>query len=317
MGRLFGTDGVRGVANSELTPELAFHLGKAGAHVLSKDNKRPVVVIGKDTRVSGDMLESALTAGILAVGGNVIKVGVVPTPAVAYLIGKYGADAGVMISASHNPCEFNGIKIFSGDGYKLPDELEEQIEAIVLDKAMPFPKPTGSEIGTISFAEGAHRDYIDHVKSTVSYRLDGLRIALDCANGSASATAKEIFTELGAECHMLHDQPNGININEQCGSTHMDDLRAYVVEHGLDAGIAFDGDADRCLAVDEKGNLIDGDFVMAICAADLKSRGELAKNTVVGTVGQIGKLPGIVNRRFQHQPLTVGAVNGEIGSGIG
>lgn len=285
MGRLFGTDGARGIANTELTCETAMNIGRAVAMELTNsESTHPTILIGKDTRISSDMLESAIAAGLCSAGANVVKLGVVPTPAVAYLIGKYGADAGVMISASHNPCEFNGIKIFSGDGYKLPDELEEQIEAIVLDKATPFPQPIGSNIGTISFADNAHRDYIDHIKSTVNYRLDGLRIALDCANGSASATAQELFTELGAECHMLHDKPNGININEQCGSTHMEDLRAYVLEHGMDAGIAFDGDADRCLAVDEKGNLIDGDFVMAICAADLKSHGKLAKNTVVGTV---------------------------------
>lgn len=285
MGRLFGTDGARGIANTELTCETAMNIGRAVAMELTNsESNHPTILIGKDTRISSDMLESAIAAGLCSAGANVVQLGVVPTPAVAYLIGKYGADAGVMISASHNPCEFNGIKIFSGDGYKLPDELEEQIEAIVLDHTVPYPKPVGSSVGTVTFAKNAHRDYIDHVKSTVAFPLDGLRIALDCANGSASATAKEIFTELGAECHMLHDQPDGVNINEKCGSTHMEDLRAYVVEHGLDAGIAFDGDADRCLAVDEKGNLIDGDFVMAICAADLKSTGRLAKDTVVGTV---------------------------------
>ena len=285
MGRLFGTDGVRGISNTELTCETAMNIGRAVAMELTNsDGTHPTVLIGKDTRISSDMLEAALSAGLCSAGANVVQLGVVPTPAVAYLIGKYHADAGVMISASHNPCEFNGIKVFSGDGYKLPDELEEQIEAIVLDGAVPYPKPIGSSVGTISFAENAHRDYIDHVKATVPYPLTGLKLALDCANGSASATAKEIFSELGAEVHMLHDAPNGININENCGSTHMEDLQKYVVEHGMDAGLAFDGDADRCLAVDEKGNLIDGDFVMAICAADLKSTGRLAKNTVVGTV---------------------------------
>ncbi|MDD5952692.1 MAG: phosphoglucosamine mutase [Oscillospiraceae bacterium] len=285
MGRLFGTDGARGIANTELTCETAMNIGRAVAMELTNsEDPHPTVLIGKDTRISSDMLEASIAAGLCSAGANVIQLGVVPTPAVAYLITKYNADAGVMISASHNPCAFNGIKVFSGDGYKLPDELEEQIEAIVLDNVVPYPKPTGGQVGTIRFAENAHRDYIDHVKETVAYPLDGLRVAFDCANGSASATAKTLFSELGAQCFMLHDTPNGININENCGSTHMEDLQKFVVENGLDAGIAFDGDADRCLAVDEKGNLIDGDFVMAICAADLKSTGRLAKDTVVGTV---------------------------------
>ena len=285
MGRLFGTDGARGIANSELTCELAMNIGRAAAMVLTGSaHAHPTVLIGKDTRQSSDMLEHALAAGLCSVGANVVKLGVVPTPAVAYLVGKYGADAGVMISASHNPCEFNGIKIFSGDGYKLPDALEEQIEAIVLDQVQDYPCPTGAGVGCVSEADNAHRDYIDHIKSTVPYPLSGIRIALDCANGSAATTAETLFTELGATCYMLADQPNGTNINDQCGSTHMEALKAFVKENKLDAGIAFDGDADRCLAVDEKGQLVDGDFVMAICAADLKSRGKLEKNAVVGTV---------------------------------
>lgn len=285
MGRLFGTDGVRGIANTELTCEMAMNIGRAAAMVLTGSAcERPVVLIGKDTRQSSDMLEDALAAGLCSVGADVVKLGVVPTPAVAYLVGKYGAQAGVMISASHNPCAFNGMKIFSSDGYKLPDALEEQIEAIVLDRVQAYPCPTGEAVGGVSYAHHARRDYIDHIKSTVPTRLDGLRIALDCANGSASTTAETLFTELGATCFLLANEPNGRNINEQCGSTHMDALAAFVKEHELDAGIAFDGDADRCLAVDEQGNLVDGDFVMAICAADLKSRGKLEKNAVVGTV---------------------------------
>lgn len=285
MGRLFGTDGVRGVANSELTCEMAMNIGRAAAMVLTDStHTHPTFLIGKDTRRSSDMLETALAAGLCSVGANVVQLGVIPTPAVAYLIGKYGADAGIMISASHNPCEFNGIKIFSGDGYKLPDALEEQIEAIVLDRVQKYPCPVREGVGSVTVKENAHRDYIEHIKSTVPYPLDGLRIALDCANGAAATTAADLFRELGAECHLLYDQPDGVNINEKCGSTHMEDLKAYVKEHGLDVGIAFDGDADRCLAVDEKGQLVDGDFVMAICAADLKSRGKLEKNAVVGTV---------------------------------
>ncbi|OUP13038.1 phosphoglucosamine mutase [Anaeromassilibacillus sp. An200] len=285
MGRLFGTDGVRGVANSELTCEMAMNIGRAAAMVLTDDDRRhPRILIGKDTRKSSDMLEAAITAGLCSVGANVIQLGVVPTPAVAFLVGKYKADAGIVLTASHNPCEFNGIKIFSGDGYKLPDALEEQIEAIVLDHVDTPPTPVGGDLGTVTTAPNVVRDYVDHVKCTVPFSLDGLRIAIDCANGASSRTAETLFTELGAECHMLANEPNGVNVNDNCGSTHMEGLMAYVKEHGLDAGVAFDGDADRCLAVDENGNLVDGDFVMAICAADMKSRGKLAKSTVVGTI---------------------------------
>ena len=285
MGRLFGTDGARGVANSELTCELAMNIGRAAAMVLTDSSHRhPKILIGKDTRISSDMLEGALTAGLCSVGADVVSLGVVPTPAVAFLVGKYKADAGVMISASHNPCEFNGIKIFSGDGYKLPDALEEQIEAIVLDNAVTPSVPVGGDIGRVSVAENCVKDYIDHIKSTVPFALDGMEIAVDCANGSASRTAERLFTELGAKVHMLADKPNGVNINDNCGSTHMEPLMDYVKEHSLDCGIAFDGDADRFLAVDDKGQLVDGDFVMAICAADMKSRGKLAKNAAVGTI---------------------------------
>lgn len=286
MGRLFGTDGVRGVANSELTCEMAMNIGRAAAMVLTKGgHKHPKILIGKDTRLSSDMLESALAAGLCSVGANVVQLGVVPTPAVALLVGKYKADAGVMISASHNPCEFNGIKIFSGNGYKLPDALEEQIEAIVLDHVEKPQSPTGGDVGSISVADNAVRDYIDHVKSTVPAGcLKGTRVGLDCANGSSARTAYAIFSELGAECHMMADQPNGVNINDACGSTHMESLMEYVVKNNLDAGMAFDGDADRCLAVDEKGQLVDGDFLMAICALDMKSQGKLAKNAAVGTI---------------------------------
>ena len=285
MGRLFGTDGVRGIANSELTCEMAMNIGRAAAMVLTNEDRRhPRVLIGKDTRKSSDMLEAAITAGLCSVGANVIQLGVVPTPAVAYLVGKYKADAGVVLTASHNPCEFNGIKIFSGDGYKLPDALEEQIEAIVLDHAATPPVPVGGDLGTVHAAPDAVREYVDHVKSTVPFSLDGLHIAIDCANGASSRTAELLFTELGAKVDMLFDKPDGVNVNDKCGSTHMDALMEYVKTHGVDAGIAFDGDADRCLAVDEKGNFVDGDFIMAICAADMKSRGKLAKSTVVGTI---------------------------------
>ena len=285
MGRLFGTDGVRGIANKELTCELAVEIGRAAAMVLTDStNKHPKFLIGKDTRISSNMLEGALIAGLCSVGADVVTLGFIPTPAVAFLVGKYKADAGIMISASHNPFEFNGIKIFNGDGYKLADALEERIEAIVLDKEIEVNSPKGNDIGKVFSASNAVKDYVDHVKSTVPFALDGMEIALDCANGSASSTAEKLFTELGAKVHMLNDKPNGININENCGSTHMEGLIEYVKDHNLDCGIAFDGDADRCLAIDDKGNLVDGDLVMAICAADMKSRGKLNKDTVVGTI---------------------------------
>ncbi len=286
MGRLFGTDGARGVANTELTCELAMNIGRAAAMVLtnSGENKHPKVLIGKDTRLSSYMLEGALIAGLCSVGADVVLLGAVPTPAVAYLIKKYSADAGIMISASHNPFEFNGIKIFSSDGYKLPDALEEEIESIVIDKAKPYYAPVGDGLGRVSRAENAKEDYIDHIIETVPYRLDGMKIAIDCSNGSSSSTAETLFTRLGAECHMLADKPDGININDNCGSTHLENLQKFVVDNHLQAGVAFDGDADRCLAVDEKGNVIDGDFIMAICALDLASRKKLSKNATVGTV---------------------------------
>ncbi len=285
MGRLFGTDGVRGIANESLTCELAMQIGRASAMVLSGNSRRrPVFAVGMDPRISSNMLCSAITAGLCSVGADVIVLGVVPTPAVAFLVGKYKADAGIMISASHNSAEFNGIKVFSGDGYKLPDALEEQIEAIVLDHVKVPPVCTGGDVGKVLYSTTAVKDYVDHLKSTVLYSLEGMKIAVDCANGSASATAARLFRELGAECRMLFDDPDGMNINDDCGSTHTDRLREYVLANQLDAGIAFDGDADRCLCIDDQGNLINGDFIMAICALDMKERGRLAKNAVVGTI---------------------------------
>ncbi len=285
MGRLFGTDGARGVANSELTCILAMNIGKAAAMVLTTDDdKHPLFLIGKDTRLSSDMLEGALIAGLTSIGANVMSIGVVPTPAVAYLVRKYKASAGIMISASHNSYEFNGIKIFSSDGYKLPDELEEEIEGIVLDNVIPYPTVVDNGIGRVERNEKAVNDYIDHIVDSVSYRLDGLKVALDCSNGSSSLTAEKLFSALGAKCHMLYNNPDGLNINRDCGSTHMENLIEFVKNNDMDAGLAFDGDADRCLAVDENGNIIDGDFIMAILAEDMKQRGKLKKNTVVGTV---------------------------------
>ncbi len=285
MGRLFGTDGVRGVANVELTCERAMQIGRATAEVLSGGKRYlPTVVVGMDTRISSEMLASALTAGLCSVGADVINLGVVPTPAVAYLVGKYKAHAGIMISASHNTFDFNGIKIFNEYGYKLEDELEERIESIVLD-GKPTPKLASPEnIGRVAYATNAVKDYVDHLVSSVHCSLEGMSIAVDCANGSASRTAAQLFERLGANATILSCEPDGININEGCGSTHLESLKAYVVEHGLDAGIAYDGDADRCLCVDGEGNEIDGDMIMAILALDMKSRGKLNKDAVVGTI---------------------------------
>lgn len=285
MGRLFGTDGVRGIANKELTNDLAMQIGRAAAEILIKDkDTKPTVMIGKDTRASGDMLEAALIAGFCSVGVNVLSVGVIPTPAIAYLVGKYGCDAGVMISASHNPCEYNGIKIFQGNGYKLPDEIEEEIEAIILDQSEEIEMKLGGEVGKRIYCKTAVEDYIEHVVSVAEVRFDGLNIAIDTANGSASVCAKEIFTRLGAKCHMLSDTPDGVNINKNCGSTHPEELMQFVKANKLDLGLAFDGDADRMLAVDENGNLIDGDRIIAICATRMKQEGKLNNDTVVVTV---------------------------------
>lgn len=285
MGRLFGTDGVRGIANEKLTCELAMEIGRAAAAVLSDNaRRRPVFVVGMDTRISSGMLAGALSAGLCSVGADVYQLGVVPTPAVAYLVGKYKADAGVMISASHNSFEFNGIKIFSGDGYKLPDDLEEQIESIVLGEAAKPQLCVGNDVGMVEERPAAVKDYIDHLKSTIPTDLTGVKLAVDCANGASAMTARRLFEELGAEAHIMFDAPDGRNINSSCGSTHMETLARYVKENELDIGIAFDGDADRCLAVDGDGNIVDGDFIMAIMALDMLKRGKLARNTVVGTI---------------------------------
>ena len=285
MGRLFGTDGARGIANSELTCELAMNIGRAAAYVLAKkEEEKPKVIIGKDTRVSSTMLEMALAAGLCSVGADVILLGYLPTPAVAYLVKKCDADACIMISASHNPCEFNGIKIFSSEGYKLPDAVEEEIESLVLDDMSPVTLPTGAGVGSMFSRPDLIEDYIDHIVKSVGTKFNGLRIAIDCANGSASYTAQKLFEKLGAECHLLHCNPNGTNINAACGSTHMEDLIDYVNGHDVDLGLAFDGDADRCLAVDENGKLIDGDKLIAIFAKNMKDNGTLKNDTAVVTV---------------------------------
>lgn len=285
MGRLFGTDGVRGIANKELTPELAFNLGKAGAYILKKNEGGPVVVIGKDTRVSGDMLENALTAGILAVGGNVIKAGVIPTPAVAYLARYYNADAGIVISASHNTFEYNGIKFFNGGGFKLDDLLEEKIEDIIISSIDVNSHITGEDIGKcLEAGENATELYAKNLIETADFRLDGKKVVLDCANGASYKVAPMVYEALGAEVVTIGDRPDGTNINDGCGSTHSEKLQAAVLKHHADIGLAFDGDADRLIAVDELGRVIDGDKTIAICAKMLKSAGRLKDDKVTVTV---------------------------------
>lgn len=286
MGRLFGTDGIRGIANTELSCDKAMTIGRATATVLSKGlEKRPTILIGTDTRASSEMLGAAVSAGICSAGASVIMLGVVPTPAVALLTKLCNADAGVMISASHNPFEYNGIKIFNADGFKLPDELEEEIEDIILGvEETAAEPPTGGGIGRITYSTEAVKRYIDHIKSTTNASFEGLNIAIDCANGSSAVSAEKLFVDLGATVHMLSNHPNGVNINKDCGSTHMERLQKYVLDNKLDCGLAYDGDADRFLAVDEKGNIIDGDMIMAICALDMKKKNKLAQNTVVGTI---------------------------------
>ena len=285
MGRLFGTDGVRGIANKELTPELAFNLGKAGTFVLSKESKRPTIIIGKDTRVSGDMLENALTAGILAVGGNVIKAGVIPTPAVAFLTRYYKADAGIVISASHNTFEYNGIKFFNSEGFKLDDLIEEKIEDIIISSIDVNSHITGDLIGKcLEAEESAAELYAEHLIQTADYRLDGKKVVLDCANGASYQVARRVYESLGAEVVTIGDTPNGVNINDGCGSTHPENLQEMVVKEGAFIGLAFDGDADRLIVSDERGRVLDGDKTIAICAKMLKSEGRLAGNKVTATV---------------------------------
>lgn len=287
MGRLFGTDGARGIAITELTCELAMKIGRAAAVVLANrgtKKSKARILIGKDTRISSDILESALIAGITSVGADVELLGVVPTPAVAYLVKYYEADAGVMISASHNSVEYNGIKLFSSTGFKLPDEVENEIEALVLDTPEKIELVNGKDVGRIRTLYGAVSEYNEHIQSTVTGKFQGLLVAIDCANGSASATAESLFYKFGAEVIYINKDPNGLNINDKCGSTHMESLIELVKQRGCDVGFAFDGDADRCLAVDEKGNVVDGDKLIAILSRYMKEKGKLKNNTAVVTV---------------------------------
>ncbi len=293
MGRLFGTDGARGVANTEISCELAMQIGRAAAMVLTEHtNERPKVLIGMDTRASSQMLESAIAAGLCSVGADVNLLGEIPTPAVAYLVRKYKYDAAIMISASHNPCEYNGIKIFQGNGYKLPDAIEEEIESIILDKSQIPPVKVGGEVGRIKRSRTAAADYIKYLygiakDDLAEYGLldfNGLKIAIDCSNGAASVTAPELFMKLCDDCFFMASHPNGTNINNNCGSTHLEVLQDFVVRNGCDAGLAFDGDADRFLAVDENGDVVDGDKLISIFAKFMKEKGKLKNDTAVVTV---------------------------------
>lgn len=286
MKRMFGTDGVRGVANRELTPQLAMQLGQAGAIVLAKHNAghRPRILVGCDTRLSGGMLANALMAGACSVGADVVYLGILPTPAVAYLAKAHRADCGVVISASHNPMEFNGIKFFDGEGFKLPDATEDEIEALIRSGMKDVVFPEGEKVGRITYDFDMRREYVQHAIELVPVDLTGLRIVMDCAEGAAYETNVEAVRALGAELIALHTSPDGTNINRDCGSTHMEELAARVAAEGADCGLAFDGDADRFLAVDEKGAIVNGDQIMAVVGRHLKQQGKLAQDTVVVTV---------------------------------
>ncbi|MBE5780509.1 MAG: phosphoglucosamine mutase [Clostridiales bacterium] len=282
MARIFGTDGVRGIANTELSCDLAFKLGRAGAMVLAKNHSRPRILIGRDTRISGDMLESALVAGLCSMGADVTCAGIIPTPGVSYLVKKLDMDAGIVISASHNPVQYNGIKFFDANGLKLPDELEDEIQ-IAMDAKMDYI-PTGIDVGTCTRDDSLKEIYRAFLAAQCQHDLSGLTIALDCANGASSPIAKDLFTGLGAKVHVISNTPNGKNINDHCGSTHPDQLQQLVKDTGADIGLSFDGDADRLIACDETGTLMDGDVVMGILAIHLKQQGKLAKNTLVATI---------------------------------
>lgn len=284
MGRLFGTDGVRGIANEKLSCELAYKLGQAGAYVLTSKVHKARILIGRDTRISGNMLEAAMVAGICSVGAEAVVIGVIPTSGIAYLTRDYEADAGVVISASHNSVEYNGIKFFNADGKKLPDEIEDRIERIILDGSEKIELQTGINVGRKVSAANGLAEYKEFLLSTVDTKLRGLKIVLDCAHGAASVVGPRTFTELGAEVIPYYNTPDGTNINDYCGSTYPQKLTQLVSELGADMGLAFDGDADRLIAVDEHGVVVDGDEIMAICAIDLKERGLLNNDTLVCTV---------------------------------
>ena len=289
MSRLFGTDGVRGEANLELTPELAYRLGRAATLYFSEkseDDKQPSIIIGRDTRISGTMFESALSAGITSAGGRAIVAGIVPTPAIAYFAKSMNMKAGIVVSASHNPYYDNGIKFFGGDGYKLPDAVEDEIESIVRHIEMhdDLYRPSCGNIGTVEFRHDLVKHYMEYVLSTTDVKLDGMKVVLDCANGAAYEVMPAVLRRLGADLTVIHAAPYGTNINDNCGSTHLESLKEAVLEYKADLGIAHDGDADRCLCVDEKGDVIDGDHILVMCGLDRMKQGKLANNTIVTTV---------------------------------
>lgn len=307
MGKYFGTDGVRGVANSELTPELAFKLGRFGGYVLTKDHDRPKVLIGRDTRISGHMLEGALVAGLLSIGAEVMRLGVISTPGVAYLTKALGAEAGVMISASHNPVEDNGIKFFGPDGFKLSDDQEAEIEELMDTAEDQLPRPVGGNLGQVNdYFEGGQK-YLQYLKQTVDEDFSGIHIALDCAHGATSPLATHLFADLDADLSMMGASPNGLNINAGVGSTHPEALAAFVKEKEADVGLAFDGDGDRLIAIDENGDIVDGDQIMFICGKYMKEQGRLKHNTVVSTVmSNLGFYKGLESNGIQSVQTAVG-----------
>ena len=285
MGKLFGTDGVRGIANKELTAELAFEIGKASAYILAKASKhKPKIIVGKDTRISGDMLEMALVSGFLSAGAEVISIGVLPTPAVAYFVKKFKADAGAVISASHNPFEYNGIKFFNDEGFKLPDKIESEIEDIILNKRELDIDIEGVHIGQVKQYDNATTEYADYLVSTVEGSFKGVKAVIDCANGAAYKVAEDVLKKLEVEVVAINNKPNGININVNCGSQHTEELQERMLKEKADIGLAFDGDADRLIAVDEKGNVLDGDQIIYVCAKMLKAEDRLHNNIVTATV---------------------------------
>ncbi len=307
MGKYFGTDGVRGVANQELTAELAFKVGRAGGYVLTKEAAKPKVLIGMDTRISGKMLEASLTAGLLSIGADVVLLGVLSTPAVAYLTRTLGADAGVMISASHNPVEDNGIKFFGRDGFKLLDETELEIEALMDAEVDELPRPIGKDLGTVTVDTEAKWKYVEYLKSTVANSFEGKRIVLDCANGAAFELAPQLFRDLGAEVITIAAEPNGLNINDHCGSTHPETLAEEVVRQKAHLGLAFDGDADRLIAIDENGEEVDGDYLLLICGEAMNRAGKLNEKTIVSTVmSNIGFYKGVEKAGLHSVKTAVG-----------
>jgi phosphoglucosamine mutase len=286
MGRLFGTDGVRGRANADLTPEVAMSVAVAAAHVLAESDRShpPLAIVGRDPRASGEMLEAAVVAGLASAGATVLRVGVLPTPGVAYLVGETKADFGVMVSASHNPMPDNGIKLFAAGGHKLPDDIEAKIEAAIESNNGGWTRPVGAAIGRVHDLLDGIEHYVKHLIASTPHPLAGIKVVVDCANGATSEVAPVAFEEAGAEVIVIHAEPDGLNINDECGATHLESLQAAVVEHGAHLGVALDGDADRCLAVSADGAVVDGDEIMAILAVAMREAGTLTNDTLVATV---------------------------------